>query len=178
MARQSDIANAVLGPFKVHRHDHDRCVASAVAAASELCARRNLRLTELRRRVLELVWGGHQPMGAYDILEELRLERRRAHPPTVYRALEFLMENGLVHRIESLNAFVGCGEPGRPHGGQFLICRSCRAVAEMDDPEIASVLSRNAARAGFRVARQTVELDGLCSACDGAAGTKAETPRR
>ncbi len=178
MAQQSGTTSAVLGPFKVQRHDHDRCVASAVAAAGELCARRNLRLTELRRRVLELVWGGHQPMGAYDILEELRRERRGAQPPTVYRALEFLMENGLVHRIESLNAFVGCGEPGRPHGGQFLICRRCRAVAEMDDPEIASVLSRNAARAGFRVARQTVELDGLCSACDAAAGTKAETPRR
>lgn len=178
MAQRSTPANAILGPFKVRRHDHGRCVAEAVAAAVALCARRNLRLTELRRRVLELVWGGHQPMGAYDILEELRLERRRAQPPTVYRALDFLMENGLVHRIESLNAFVGCGAPDRPHGGQFLICRRCRAVAEMDDPEIVSVLSRNAARAGFRVARQTVELDGLCSACDGAGETAAEPARR
>ncbi len=178
MAQRPEATNAVLGPFKVRRHNHDRCVAEAVAAAEALCARRNLRLTELRRRVLELVWGRHQPMGAYDILEELRLERRRAQPPTVYRALEFLMENGLVHRIESLNAFVGCGAPGRPHGGQFLICRRCRAVAEMDDPEIASVLSRNAARAGFRVARQTVELDGLCSACDRAGDADAETARR
>lgn len=178
MAQQSNRTNAVLGPFKVRRHNHDRCVTQAVETAGELCARRNLRLTELRRRVLELVWGGHQPMGAYDILEELRSERRRAQPPTVYRALEFLMENGLVHRIESLNAFVGCGEPGQPHGGQFLICRRCRAVAEMDDPEIASVLSRNAARAGFRVARQTVELDGLCSECDGAGGPEAEPARQ
>jgi Fur family zinc uptake transcriptional regulator len=166
-------AGAVLGPFRLRPHDHGKCVADAVAAARALCAERGRRLTELRRRVLELVWGGHEPMGAYDILEELRRERPRAQAPTVYRALEFLMDNGLVHRLQSRNAFVGCGGPGRPHAGQFLICRQCNAVAEMDDPEIAAVLSRNAARAGFRVRRQTVELDGLCAECGEEQGAPA-----
>lgn len=164
-----------LGSFQAPRHDHARCVADAVAAAREICARRGLRLTELRQRVLELVWDGHEPLGAYDILDALRRERRRAQPPTVYRALDFLMAHGLVHRIESLNAFVGCGAPGRPHRGQFLICRACKAVAELDDPEISRVLAENAARHGFRVGRQTVELDGLCNACDDAAKDDIES---
>ncbi len=165
--------DSVLGPVRLRPHDHGKCVADAVGAARALCAERGLRLTELRQLVLELVWGGHEPMGAYDILDELRRERPRAQAPTVYRALEFLIENGLVHRLQSLNAFVGCGGPGRPHTGQFLICRQCNAVAEMDDPEIAAVLSRNAARAGFRVRRQTVELDGLCAECGEEQGARA-----
>ena len=171
MSQQDHTNHAILGPFRQSRHDHGRCVSDAVSAAHELCAARGVRLTDLRRRVLELVWESHEPMGAYDVLEKLREERRRAQPPTVYRALEFLLENGLVHRIESLNAFVGCNEPRRPHGGQFLICRSCNAVAELDDPEIAQVLSRNARRLGFNVDQQMVELTGLCSGCgDGASG--------
>ena len=157
-------------PFQRDRQDHQECVSSAVEAAHELCVRRRIRLTELRRRVLELVWGGHAPIGAYDILDTLRGERRSAAPATVYRALDFLLENGLVHRIESLNAFVGCGAPRQAHSGQFLICRACDTVAEIDDGEIAGVLSRNAAKLGFRVDRQTVELTGLCPACADAAG--------
>ena len=157
-------------PFQRDRHDHQECVSSAVEAAHELCVRRRIRLTELRRRVLELVWGGHAPIGAYDILDTLRGERRSAAPATVYRALDFLLENGLVHRIESLNAFVGCGAPRQAHSGQFLICRACDTVAEIDDGEIAGVLSRNAGKLGFRVDRQTVELTGLCPACADAAG--------
>ena len=161
---------SVPAPFQRDRHDHQECVSSAVEAAHELCARRRIRLTELRRRVLELVWGGHAPIGAYEILDTLRGERRGAAPATVYRALDFLRENGLVHRIESLNAFVGCGAPRHSHSGQFLICGACDTVAEMDDGEIAGVLSRNAAKLGFRVDRQTVELTGLCPACAAAAG--------
>lgn len=153
------------GAFKVRRHDHGSCVSAALDEARRVCARRHRRLTRLRQRVLELVWARHEPVGAYDLLEALRHEHKGAAPATVYRALEFLLENGLVHRIESLNAFVGCAAPHRPHGGQFLLCRACNAVAEMDDPEVARVLARHAARLGFRVDRQTVELGGLCPAC-------------
>ena len=161
---------SVSASFRRDRHDHQECVSSAVEAAFELCARRRIRLTELRRRVLELVWGGHTPIGAYEILDVLRGERRGAAPATVYRGLDFLLENGLVHRIESLNAFVGCGALRHSHTGQFLICRSCDTVAELDDGEIAGVLSRNAAKLGFRVDRQMVELTGLCPTCADAAG--------
>lgn len=161
---------SILGPFPEGKHDHRECVSDALAAARDLCQRRGARLTALRQRVLELVWGRHQPAGAYDILEELKADRRGAAPATVYRALDFLLEHGLVHRIESLNAFVGCGEPGQSHTGQFLICRRCRTVAEMDDVDVAGVLARSAAKTGFRVDRQTVELSGLCPECHARAG--------
>ncbi|MFQ6022116.1 MAG: Fur family transcriptional regulator [Acidiferrobacterales bacterium] len=159
----------ILVPFKKRTHDHKKCINHAVASAQTTCEKRGLRLTKLRRRVLELVWRRHMPMKAYDILDQLRKEGRAAAPPTVYRALDFLLEAGLVHRIESLNAFVGCGGPGTPHSGQFLICRRCRAVAEIDAPAVAKALVMGAERLGFQADRQTIEIKGLCSNCSGTA---------
>lgn len=156
---------AVLVPFKKASHDHQRCVLRALDAAEARCAGRGARLTRLRRRVLELVWSCHEPVKAYDILARLRREHRGAAPPTVYRALEFLLEEGLVHRIESLNAFIGCGDPNAPHAAQFMICRACGAVAEMGDPEITRALARKAKKIGFEIDGQTVEIKGLCPEC-------------
>lgn len=94
-------------PLASRPHDHSRCVTHALTEAESICTRQGLRLTALRKRVLELVWHSHKPLGAYDILGVLSEEDgRRAAPPTVYRALDFLLENGLVHRIASLNAFI------------------------------------------------------------------------
>ncbi len=146
-------------------HDHGSCIASALDRAETVCSEQNLRFTALRRRVLEIVWEGHKPVGAYDILERLSGEGRTAAPPTVYRALEFLMGAGLVHRLDSLNAFIGCPDPSRSHSGQFLICEECRAVVELDDDEIASALQSKAEALGFLVNRQTMELQGLCESC-------------
>ncbi len=160
-------AQSVLKPFEGAAHSHQRCVSDALATAEATCLRRGQRLTQLRRRVLELVWGSHEPVKAYDVLERLRSDYRRAAPPTVYRALDFLMTHGLVHRIESLNAYVGCGAPDRDHGGQFLICRRCGAVAEMDDAEIRNMLRSRAAGLGFTVGHQTIELQGICADCVG-----------
>ncbi|NAT18288.1 Fur family transcriptional regulator, partial [Pseudomonas syringae pv. actinidifoliorum] len=100
-------------PLASRPHDHSHCVHSALAEAETLCTQQGLRLTTLRRRVLELVWQSHKPLGAYDILAVLSEEDgRRAAPPTVYRALDFSSwKNGLVHRIASLNAFTGCNHP-------------------------------------------------------------------
>jgi Fur family zinc uptake transcriptional regulator len=155
----------ILVPFKNRQHDHRRCIDAALAEAESACRYRGLRFTALRRRVLTLIWTRHAPIKAYDILERLRREGRRAAPPTVYRALEFLLGAGLVHRIESLNAYVGCGEPGRPHIGQFLICRRCSAVAEVDAPAIAQALAADAKRLGFNADRQTIEIKGVCADC-------------
>ncbi len=124
-----------------------------------------MRFTHIRRRVLELVWGSHTPIGAYDILEGLRSDYPRAAPPTVYRALDFLTGLGLIHRIESMNAFVGCNNPDQPHSGQFLICGDCGATAELDDPGIEKAVQRGAGRLGFIAKRQTVEVTGLCPDC-------------
>lgn len=146
-------------------HDHDSCVAEAMGKAAEVCAQRQVRLTPLRRRVLEVVWSSHKPMGAYDILGVLAGERGSAAPPTVYRALDFLLENGLVHRIESLNAFVGCTKPDHDHAWQFLICRACGRAVEISEEALEKAIAGAAARTGFTIQRRTIELAGLCSAC-------------
>ena len=155
----------VLAPFPLSKHDHVACVTDALDAAEEKCRAEGLRLTPLRRRVLELVWSGHGPVGAYDILDRLRTERDGVAPPTVYRALDFLRDHELVHRIESLNAFIGCGDPARHHGGQFLICTDCGAVAELDDPAIARTVSKRAGALGFTIEHQMIEISGRCGAC-------------
>jgi Fur family zinc uptake transcriptional regulator len=151
--------------FPLPHHDHGVCVRGALDAAEAECRRRGARLTEVRRRVLELVWGSHRPVGAYALMEALADGGRAAAPPTVYRALEFLLAHGLVHRIERLNAFVGCSHPGAPHAGQFLLCTRCGTAAELDDPAVDQSVAAAAARLGFSVARQTVEVEGLCPAC-------------
>lgn len=146
-------------------HDHERCIAEAIAAAAELCTARRVRLTDTRRRVLELVWRSHAPIGAYELLDILRSQGRRAAPPTVYRALDFLLAQGLVHRIESRNAFIGCINPRQPHDGQYLICRECGTLAELADAAISRNIARHAKNLGFRVDHQTVEVAGLCGCC-------------
>lgn len=146
-------------------HDHQHCIDSALDEAAGLCARRGVRLTRLRRRVLELVWDSHQPTGAYALLDALRGENRKAAPPTIYRALDFLTAHGLIHRIESLNAYIGCPRPDHPHAGQFLICQSCGTTAELDDPRIMQAVAAGARQAGFQALRQTVEVAGLCPEC-------------
>ncbi len=151
-------------------HDHAGCIASALAAAETECRRRGARLTDVRRRVLELVWQSHAPMGAYAILDVVGREGFSAAPPTVYRALDFLLAHGLIHRIERLNAFIGCSRPGQPHAGQFLLCSGCGIAAELDDPAIDQAVAQAAARHGFALTGQTVEAVGLCPACQGKAG--------
>lgn len=151
--------------FPPAHHDHDYCVGAALERAEKVCRDRGLRLTGLRQRVLELVWGSHKPVGAYEILGSLNREGRRTAPPTVYRALEFLIEADLVHRLDSLNAFVGCPDPGSSHTGQFLICRQCRSVAELDDPDIDALVGKKAGALGFTAVRQMVEIQGLCRDC-------------
>ncbi len=157
-----DNASAFFGGEK---HDHRTCVADALAAAARICAERRARLTPLRRRVLELVWRSHAPVGAYDILERLSADQGRTAPPTVYRALEFLLAHGLVHRIESLNAFTGCVRPDGAHGGQFLICTDCGVAAEVHDPRVDAAIERRAGELGFMVARKTIEIEGCCPPC-------------
>jgi len=170
--------SSVLSSFRSPAHDHGRCVSDALARAEAVCAARRARLTAIRRQVLELVWQAHQPVLAYDLLELLRARQPRAAPPTVYRALEFLQAHGLVHRIESLNAYVGCADPSHPHSGQFLICQRCRAVAELDDAAIRAAIEARARAAGFRCDSQTVEVRGECPRCAEPPAAGGGAPRR
>jgi Fur family zinc uptake transcriptional regulator len=146
--------------------------------AARRCAAAGAQLTPLRRLVLRLVLEAGQPVGAYALLERLKGERGgvSAAPPTVYRALDFLLEQGLVHKLERLNAFLPCvaahemgEEGGHAHPHQFLICRGCGRTAEVGDHAVARALEAAAARLGFRLERATVEAEGLCAACQSAA---------
>jgi Fur family zinc uptake transcriptional regulator len=145
-------------------HNHTNCVTGALQSAEDVCSQKGVRLTGLRRRVLELVWESHRPVGAYYILEALMREQRAA-PPTVYRALSFLQDQGLVHRIASLNAYVGCINPQTAHSGQFLICGTCQESTEILNNKVTDVLRETASSAGFDIHQQTVEILGTCSRC-------------
>jgi len=151
--------------FPAPEHDHGHCVDRALGEAAELCRQRGARLTPIRRRVLELVWASHKAVGAYEILDSLRAEHAAAAPPTVYRALDFLMAQGFVHRIESLNAFVGCPHPSDRHAGQFLICLDCGAAAELDAAALEDKIAHRAAQVGFQVSHATLEVAGRCRHC-------------
>jgi Fur family zinc uptake transcriptional regulator len=113
------------------------------------------------------VWASHKPVGAYAILESLRTEGLGSAPPTVYRALDFLLEHGLVHRIESLNAFVGCARPGESHRGFFLICQRCGNADELQDAGLAEAISHSAGQRGFATRHMTLEVNGTCAVCSG-----------
>jgi len=134
-----------------------------------------VRLTDTRRLVLGLILTSDRPSGAYDLLDRLQEWHRNAAPPTIYRALEFLSENGLIHRIERLSAFVACThrlECGHgdacAHRAQFLICRSCNIITELDDPRIDVALATATGAVGFRLEQATIEIEGLCATCSAA----------
>ncbi|PWV80570.1 transcriptional repressor [Halomonas sp. A11-A] len=133
--------------------------------AAQQCQQRGVRFTPIRRRVLEMIAEASGGLKAYDLLDRLAEEHAAARPPTVYRALDFLIEQGLVHRIESLNAYVACPCPEHAHGFQLLICRLCGRVEELHLDDVNAQLSRRARDLGFRVERQTIELLGHCEAC-------------
>lgn len=146
-------------------HDHGACIDGALERATALCARRGARLTALRREVLELIWQDHTAVKAYDLLGRLARSQGGAKPPTVYRALDFLLAHGLIHRLESVNAYVGCPDPGRAHDGTFLICDACGEVHELDIDGLDPLLADGAGALGFAVRHRTVEMRGACAAC-------------
>ena len=151
--------------FPAPDHDHARCASTALAHAEAQCAARAQRLTPIRRQVLEVLLSSHKPLGAYEIIERLTGDTRPA-PITIYRALDFLRDNGLVHRIASRNAFVACAHN---HAGDdlvvFLICERCGAVGEAPSGEVAEALKAASRTAGFSAKSPLIEIAGICSHC-------------
>lgn len=145
---------------------HGQCINQALTEAEKICLKRNSRMTPLRKRVLELVWRSHKALGAYDLLEQLSKYGHKPAPPTVYRTLDFLQAQGLVHKINSLNAFIGCPHP-QPgdHNCQFLICRLCGNVAEMHMDNVEKAIEFVAQSAAFKVEQQAIEITGVCEQC-------------
>ncbi len=150
-------------PLGFSQHDHAHCVKSAIISAEDICTKNNAQFTPVRRRVFEILLESHTAMGAYDVLSRLDAEGLGSKPPVAYRALSFLVDQGLVHRIERLNAFVACATPGAHHDPAFMICRGCGTVAEAQTGS--GPLSQSALATGFEIEQTVIEAEGLCPEC-------------
>ena len=147
-------------------HDHDRSLVAALEQAAALCAERGVRLTSARKTVLKLLWQSRSPLGAYQLQDQMsKLSGKSIAPPTVYRAIEFLLEQGLAHRIHALNAFIGCPFPNSPHSNVFMICEQCNNVAEIADAKINQLLKDRSDKLNFTLRSQSIELFGICPKC-------------
>ena len=145
----------------------------ALAAAADLARARGLRLTPVRRRVLEILLTEGRALGAYDVLERLGAEGFGRQPPVAYRALDFLVEHGFAHRIRRLNAFAACAHPHEAHEALFLICESCNALTEVPGAAVHKAIGAAAYAAGFAVTATTVEALGRCADCSAAPDARA-----
>jgi len=153
--------------FAAPDHDHAHCAETTLARAEALCSDKGARLTPIRRQVLSVLAATHAPIGAYEMIEKLEnSEGHRPAPITVYRALDFLLEQGLAHRIESKNAFVACAHDHGGHGVlMFLICETCGAVGEAVSDSVGEALAGAAAASGFSARAQVIEIAGECAHC-------------
>ncbi|MEM1399615.1 MAG: Fur family transcriptional regulator [Pseudomonadota bacterium] len=153
------------GSHVMQAHDHKACIDRVLADVEEISASQCLRLTPVRRRVLEILLEEHEAIGAYDVLKRLEADGMKAQPPIAYRALEFLQEHGFVHKIERLNAFVACMHPREDHTPAFMVCRLCRTVAETHSDEPQALMGEAAKELGFKIERTVLEVEGICPVC-------------
>jgi Fur family zinc uptake transcriptional regulator len=152
--------------FHAPDHDHARCEADALADAEAICAKHAVRLTKLRRQVLSVLISGHQPLGAYEIMDRLAAQGPRPAPITVYRALDFLIANGLAHRLASRNAFLACLHAHKASENViFLICERCGVVGEAASKAVKEALNAAANEVGFAPTMPVIEVTGLCGHC-------------
>lgn len=161
------MANSDQAALAFAHHDHAHCSSDALQRAAELADARGVRMTPVRRRTLEVLLEAHRAMGAYEVLERLSAEGFGTQPPVAYRALDFLVEQGFVHRIRRLNAFMACMHPGEDHAPVFLICKACNSVAEAPGETVRTAMDAAAAEVGFAIERANTEALGLCPACAG-----------
>lgn len=148
-----------------HTHDHDSCRIKAFQTADKLCTERGAQLTPIRRKALELIWESHRAVKAYDLLDQMKPLQQSAKPATVYRALDFLLEQGLIHRIESLNAYIGCSCSDQQHEQLLLICVECHQVEERPGKMVMAAVSRELEQAQFTVHKKAIEVQGICKHC-------------
>ena len=147
------------------KHRHRNCINDAIKHAESVCTTRKIRLTPIRKKVLELIWKSHQPIKAYDILAELSSDNFIEKPPTVYRALEFLLENNLIHRIESQNAYIGCSSDHESFDSKFFVCDTCHEVEELIEPKLNKALVDICKKQGFQPNLVNIEIHGTCTQC-------------
>ncbi len=149
----------------VAQHNHKSCIKQALNSAETICKQKKLRLTPIRKRIFELIWSNHKAVGAYDLLESLHLEDPKAKPVTIYRALDFLLAAGLIHKIKSLNAFIGCLRPEISHNAMLLICNVCQQTDEVEAQNIYQNICQIAENNAFLPQNISLELHGVCNSC-------------
>lgn len=147
------------------RHQHSLCIKSALQRAENICRQRCLRLTPIRKKVLELIWQSHKPIKAYDLLASLSTSEHVEKPPTVYRALDFLLENQLIHKIKSVNAYIGCEVDHEALDSKFLVCDQCNEVRELHEPKLNKTLLETSEKQGFIPNQTSIEIHGTCARC-------------
>ncbi|MFM2588726.1 zinc uptake transcriptional repressor Zur [Vibrio sp. TBV020] len=137
-----------------------------VKQIEEICTARGVRLTTQRKRVFELICASPKAFSAYELLEELKLSEPQAKPPTVYRALDFLLEQGFIHRVESTNSYIQCCScNAHKHFSHLLICDKCGNVIELQDDSLVALLANNAEKHGFTINNHVIESHGICQSC-------------
>jgi len=146
-------------------HNHQQCVDDALKIADQLCTERGVQLTAIRQQVLALIWESHKAVKAYELLDRIKPLQAAAKPATIYRALDFLLAQGFIHRVESLNAFVGCSCSGHQHEQLLLICKQCEQVEERMAAGVMQVLAEEFRQAGFSAHSKAIEVHGLCRRC-------------
>ena len=144
---------------------HNSCIKDALIEAKTICEQKGVKLTKLRETVLKLIWKNHSYVKAYDLLEDLKKIDSSAKPPTIYRSLEFLMENGFIHKIQSLNAFVGCSHPNEHNECYFLICKKCQNIEECHSENINEFVQSTSNNNNFSANQVTLEISGICQEC-------------
>ena len=144
---------------------HKSCIKKALIEAKIISDQRGVKLTKLRETVLKLIWKNHSYVKAYDLLDELRKIDPSAKPPTVYRSLDFLMQNGFIHKIQSLNAFVGCSHPSEHNECYFLICKECQSIEECHSKNINEFVQSTSNTNNFSANQVTLEISGICQEC-------------
>ena len=145
--------------------DHAECILTAIEMADRICSQKQLKFTDLRKEILGMIWEGHGPQKAYDLLNKLQQTNPSAKPATVYRALDFLIGNGFIHKVASLNAFVGCSHPLKHQECYFLICDDCKNISECCDPNITAAIQTTTIQNQFVAKNTTLEISGHCNEC-------------
>lgn len=162
------------------QHFTSNDIAERLTAALEQSRLRGVRFTQLRQQIYQLILQANKPVGAYDLITKLQQVRlsetdstshskqslsKNVAPPTIYRSLEFLLEEGLIHQLTSINAYVPCCHPRAEHTAAFLICQQCQKVQECSSLPVQEIMSFAEQDVGFKVARSVIELSGRCQAC-------------
>ena len=146
-------------------HDHRKCSKKVIQNAEETCLKFSLNFTPIRKKVLEIISSNHKPSRAYDLLEKLRDDGFCDKPPTIYRALDFLIENKIVHKLNTINAYVACFDEESEEISCFLICEMCQEIEEFHNKNLNKVLTNIGKKRGIEIKNLNLEIGFKCQEC-------------